>query len=214
MRALITGVSGFVGRHLVELCRRRGCAVVGLARRPCDESLSELLDDYVAADLLEPGAAVQAVADAQPEWIFHLAGDASVGASWDHPKATLDNNLTASLNLLEAVRREAPRARVLVACSGETYGPVPAERLPVTEAEPLRPQNPYAVSKAAVDLLAGFYADARGLDIVRTRPFNHCGPGQSDAFVVAAFARQIAEAVRPVFAVYAVAAGHGALLPE
>jgi GDP-4-dehydro-6-deoxy-D-mannose reductase len=85
---------------------------------------------------------------------------------------------------------------VLAAGSGEQYGPVPEERLPVSEDEPFRPQNPYAVSKAAADLLAGFYADAHGLRVVRTRAFNHAGPGQSDAYVVSAFARQIADAER------------------
>jgi GDP-4-dehydro-6-deoxy-D-mannose reductase len=79
-----------------------------------------------------------------------------------------------------------------VAGSGEVYGP-PAE-LPVTEWAPLRPQNPYAVSKAAVDLLARFYADAHRLRVLCTRSFNHAGPGQSDAYVVSAFARQIAAA--------------------
>jgi GDP-4-dehydro-6-deoxy-D-mannose reductase len=85
---------------------------------------------------------------------------------------------------------------VLAAGSGEQYGPVAEDRLPVGEDEPFRPQNPYAVSKASADLLAGFYADAHGLRVVRTRAFNHAGPGQSDAYVVAAFARQIAEAER------------------
>ena len=94
------------------------------------------------------------------------------------------------------MRDEAPEAVVVAVGSGETYGPVPEERLPVVESEPLRPQNPYAVSKAAADLLAGFYADAHGLKVVRPRPFNHVGPAQTDAYVVAAFARQIAAAER------------------
>jgi GDP-4-dehydro-6-deoxy-D-mannose reductase len=94
------------------------------------------------------------------------------------------------------VRSSAPEAVVVVAGSGEQYGPVPEERLPVTEDEPLRPQNPYAVSKAATDLLAGFYADAHGLRVVRTRAFNHAGPAQSEIYVVSAFAKQIAEAER------------------
>jgi GDP-4-dehydro-6-deoxy-D-mannose reductase len=194
MRVLVTGVSGFVGRHLVDLTRRNGAELVGLARRRCPEDLEGLLDGYVAADLLDADAVSRVIAETQPNRIFHLAGEASVGVSWREPQATLENNFTASLNLLEAVRTQSSEARVLVACSGEAYGPVPPERLPVTEAEPLRPQNPYAVSKAAADLLAGFYADARGVDVVRTRAFNHCGPGQSDSFVVAAFARQIAAA--------------------
>jgi GDP-4-dehydro-6-deoxy-D-mannose reductase len=81
-----------------------------------------------------------------------------------------------------------------VACSGAEYGPIGPGSLPVTEEHPLRPQSPYAASKAAVDLLAGFYADAFGLKVVRTRAFNHAGPGQTDDYVVSTFARQIAVA--------------------
>ena len=95
-----------------------------------------------------------------------------------------------TLNLLEAVRAEAPDAVVVAVSSGEVYGP-PAT-LPVDEAAPLRPQNPYAVSKAAGDLLAGFYADAHGLRVVRPRPFNHAGPGQPPIYALASFARQVA----------------------
>ena len=95
-------------------------------------------------------------------------------------------------NLLEAVRHEAPAATVVLISSGEIYGP-PA-RLPVDEDAPLRPQNPYAVSKAAVDLLGGQYADATALRVVRLRPFNHAGPGQGDDYVVGTLTRQVAEA--------------------
>jgi GDP-4-dehydro-6-deoxy-D-mannose reductase len=104
----------------------------------------------------------------------------------------VEHNVSTTLNVLEAVRAEAPEALVLVACSGEEYGP--PEDLPVREDHPLRPQNPYAASKAMSDVLAGFHADAYGLNVVRTRAFNHAGPRQSDTYVVASFARQIAEA--------------------
>jgi GDP-4-dehydro-6-deoxy-D-mannose reductase len=182
VRALITGATGFVGRHLADELERSGAFVVGPAREELD--------------LLDAAATRSAVAQARPDAVFHLAALASVRESWDDPAGTLDNNVRATLNLLEAVREEAPDATVLVAGSGEQYGPVPEERLPVSEDEPLRPQNPYAVSKAAADLLAGFYADAQGVCVVRTRAFNHAGPGQSDSYVVAAFARQIAAAER------------------
>jgi GDP-4-dehydro-6-deoxy-D-mannose reductase len=90
------------------------------------------------------------------------------------------------------VTAEAPEATVLVTSSGEVYGP--PERLPVTEDAPLRPQNPYAVSKAACDLLAGQYADAFDMHIVRTRAFNHAGPGQGAEYVIGTLTRQVAEA--------------------
>jgi GDP-4-dehydro-6-deoxy-D-mannose reductase len=182
MRALITGAVGFVGGHLTDRLAADGAEVTGPSR---DE-----------LDLLDADATRRAVADLQPDAVFHLAALASVGDSWQAPAETFDNNTRATLNLLEAVRAEAPGAVVLHAGSGEQYGPVREERLPVTEDEPPRPQNPYAVSKAAADLLAGFYADAHGLRVIRTRAFNHAGPGQSDGYVVSAFARQIADAER------------------
>jgi GDP-4-dehydro-6-deoxy-D-mannose reductase len=95
-----------------------------------------------------------------------------------------------TLNLLEAIRSEAPEAVVVTVSSGEVYGP--PESLPLDERAPLRPQNPYAVSKAATDLLAGFYADAYGLRVVRPRAFNHAGPGQPAIYALASFTRQVA----------------------
>jgi len=143
-------------------------------------------------DLRDAAAARRAIADARPDVIHHLAGRAHVGRSWSDPAGTLHDNVTMTLNVLEAVRAEAPEAAVVVVASGEVYGP-PA-RLPVDESAPLRPQNPYAVSKASADLLAGFYADAHGLRVIRARSFNHAGPGQEPTYAIASFARQVARA--------------------
>ncbi|HYP48732.1 MAG TPA: GDP-mannose 4,6-dehydratase, partial [Thermoleophilaceae bacterium] len=132
------------------------------------------------------------VAELRPAAVFHLAALASVGRSWRDPAESLNQNIAMTLHLLEAVRCEAPEATTLVAGSGEVYGK--PERLPMDEDAPLRPQNPYAVSKAACDLLAGQYADAYGLPVLRTRAFNHAGPGQSEAYVIGTICRQVAEA--------------------
>lgn len=171
---LVTGGSGFAGPHLL--------ALLGEAVAP---RRSEL-------DLLDGDAVEGLVRSAQPGAVFHLAARASVRRSWEAPGETLRANLDMTLNVLEAVRRSAPEAAVLLVGSGEIYGA--PERLPVTEDAPLRPQNPYAVSKAACDLLGGQYADAHGLRVVRTRSFNHAGPGQSDEYVVGTLTRQVAEA--------------------
>jgi GDP-4-dehydro-6-deoxy-D-mannose reductase len=175
---LVTGGAGFAGRHLVALLQARGHDVSAPAHGDLD-----LLDS----------AAVRAFVRARrPRTIFHLAALASVGRSWEDPAATIDANVRMTLNVLEAVRAEAPDTAVVPAGSGEVYGP-PA-RLPVDEDAPLRPQNPYAVSKAACDLLGGQYADAHGLRVIRTRAFNHAGPGQSDEYVIGTIARQVAAA--------------------
>jgi GDP-4-dehydro-6-deoxy-D-mannose reductase len=145
------------------------------------------------ADVRDPAAVTAAVRDAAPEVVYHLGGEASVARSWERPAEALEVNLVGTLNLLEALRLEAPEARALVVGSGEMYGP--PERLPVDENAPLRPRSPYAVSKAAADLLAGMYADAHGLQAVRVRAFNHAGPGQSIAYVAASLTRQVAAGV-------------------
>jgi GDP-4-dehydro-6-deoxy-D-mannose reductase len=172
--AFVTGGAGFAGRHLL--------ALLPDAIAP---SRAEL-------DLLDAAAVRAAVREAAPAVVFHLAALASVRRSWAAPAETLTQNAAMTANLLEAVRLEAPWATVVLVGSGEVYGP-PAV-LPVDEESPLRPQNPYAVSKAACDLLAAQYADAFGMRVVRMRAFNHAGPGQSDEYVVGTLTRQVAEA--------------------
>jgi GDP-4-dehydro-6-deoxy-D-mannose reductase len=183
VRALITGAGGFAGRHLAAACQAAGDDVTAVSRS-------------TGVDLLDAGAARAAVASAAPDVVYHLAARAHVGESWGDPAGFLAANITLTLNVLEAVRAEAPGATVLAVASGELYGP--PESLPVTEDAPLRPQNPYAVSKASADLLAGFYADAHGLRVIRARPFNHAGPGQEPTYAIASFARQRAAGRRIV----------------
>lgn len=145
-------------------------------------------------ELLDAEAVRAAVRQASPSAVFHLAALASVPESWSDPRRTLLENVETTLNVLEAVKEEAPSAVVVVAGSGEVYG-VPSS-LPVEESAPLSPQNPYAVSKAACDVLAAQYADAHGLRVIRTRSFNQAGPGQSDLYVLGTLTRQVAEAER------------------
>jgi GDP-4-dehydro-6-deoxy-D-mannose reductase len=162
---------------LTAACEAAGDEVTGLSRAACD--------------LLDAAAVRAAVAAAGPDVVYHLAARAHVGASWRDPAGTVRDNVAMALNLLEAVRAEAPGATVVAVASGEVYGT--PEELPIGEGAPLRPQNPYAVSKASADLLAGFYADAHGLRVVRARAFNHAGPGQADTYAISSFARQVAE---------------------
>jgi GDP-4-dehydro-6-deoxy-D-mannose reductase len=147
---------------------------------------------WIVADLADAHAARQVVASAAPDHVFHLAGQAFVPPSWDDRGATVRDNVLTTLNLLEGIREEAAEARVVVVSSGEIYGP--PVRLPVDEDAPLRPQNPYAVSKAAADLVAGFYSDGHGLAVIRARAFNNAGPGQSPDYALASFTRQLARA--------------------
>jgi GDP-4-dehydro-6-deoxy-D-mannose reductase len=181
-RVLITGASGFAGGHLARACAAAGEDVTDLSR-----------SSGLRVDLLDAGAVRAAVREAAPDVVHHLAARAHVGESWRMPEAYVRDNTAMTFHLLDAVREEAPDAAVVVAASSELYGP-PAQ-LPVDEAAPLRPQNPYAVSKAGADLLAGFFADAHGLRVVRARAFNHAGPGQEPIYAIASFARQVAAGI-------------------
>jgi GDP-4-dehydro-6-deoxy-D-mannose reductase len=177
--AFVTGGGGFAGRHLVELLSG------GDGPAPHAPRSAEL-------DLRDGPAVGARIAELQPAAIYHLAAFSSPSRSWERPHEALLTNVEMTLNLLEAVRREAPEATVVLVGSGQVYGE--PERLPVGEDAPLAPGNPYAVSKATCDMLARQYADAHGLRIVRMRPFNHAGPGQVDEYVVSSLARQVAEA--------------------
>jgi len=144
------------------------------------------------ADLRDPQGVLALVSEKRPDYVLHLAAQSFVPTSFADPWDTLENNIRAELNLLEAVRRSGREVRFLVIGSNEEYGaPGPGE-LPQTEESALRPNNPYAVSKVAQDFLGLQYHLAYGVPVVRVRPFNHTGPGQSPRFVVPAFASQIA----------------------
>jgi GDP-4-dehydro-6-deoxy-D-mannose reductase len=194
MRLLITGINGFVGGHLAE--HLLDCAagdVWGLARQP-SLALPELRGrvQFVAADLGDLDQAVAALASVRPDAIFHLAGQSNVPRSFAEPAQTLTTNVLAQLNLFQAALRLKQNPLFLVVCSNEIYGRVTPGDLPIDEDAPLRPVSPYAVSKAAQDLLAYQYYISHKLRTIRLRPFNHIGPRQAEQFVASAFAAQIA----------------------
>ena len=193
MRLLITGATGFAGRHLTSYCAARGHEVHALVR-PGREGAADPRATVHAADLRDPAALARLLGDLEPDAVAHLAGASSVGSSFADPLGTWDVNLGGTLALLEALREAAPEARALVVSSGEIHGRVPLEDLPVGPDTPLRPLSPYGASKAAADLAAGQYRAAYGLPALRVRAFNHVGPGQDPRFVLPSVARQIAQA--------------------
>lgn len=195
-RILITGCTGFVGGYLVEQCRIRypQAKLFGLSEHPTFHTTTPGMSDVklLVADITQPEAICQVVAQSQPDLIIHLAAQSSVSASWTDPFGTLKVNAGGTIHLLEALRSERLTPRIVLVGSGEQYGMVRPEDNPIREECPLRPANPYAVSKAVQDLYGYQYFVAYGLPILRARPFNHFGPRQTSAFVVANFARQIA----------------------
>lgn len=190
MRTLITGASGFVGRHAVPRFLAAGDAVLGLGLDPENGASPPPGASWERLDILDAPALAARVADFQPERVLHLAGQSAQGHALADPAPSLRVNVLGTAHLLEALRRGAPTARLLVASSGEVYGnPGPA---PVAEEAPVAPVNPYGASKAAMEVLVGQAARAWGARAVIARSFPHVGPGQRPDFALPAFARQVA----------------------
>jgi GDP-4-dehydro-6-deoxy-D-mannose reductase len=198
MRVLITGLTGMAGSHLAEYLLDQGNVEVhGTLRwRSNREYIASIENDVILheCELRDPYAVLRLLQEVAPERIYHLASQSNVAASWNSPRATLTNNITAQLNIFEAVRHlDLMDTRIHVAGSSEEYGLVYEEELPVKELNPFRPLSPYAVSKVTQDTLAYQYYMSYGLRVVRTRAFNHTGPRRGDVFVTSNFAKQIVE---------------------
>jgi GDP-4-dehydro-6-deoxy-D-mannose reductase len=191
MRVLITGASGFAGTWLCRQCAEAGDEVVALSRRGI---VPEGCGRGVAVDMRDGDAVRGAVRAAAPELVYHLASLTSVGRSWEAPADTLGDNDAITVGMLEALRHLAGGAPVVWVSSCEVYGN--PQVLPASEDLAPRPANPYAVSKAAGEMLADVYAEAYGLEIVRARPFSHSGPGQLPIFLLSSLASQAAEGRR------------------
>lgn len=184
---LVTGSTGFVGRHVVALLNASGARVHGLGN---EAPKGAALEAWHTADLGDAPALAAAVAAAAPEFVVHLAAQASPARSFKQPVETFRVNTLGTWQLLQAVRTGSPRARVLVVGTADVYGPQP-EGTRVAEDAPFRPVSPYALSKAAADMFAEL-AERDGVDVVRTRSFAHTGPGQDVQFAVPSWAHQIA----------------------
>ncbi|HLZ24984.1 MAG TPA: GDP-mannose 4,6-dehydratase [Ktedonobacterales bacterium] len=197
-RILITGFSGFVGGYLVALCQNRypDAQLFGLTQRldaPSIEAAATARTIVpLVADMVQVRQVREAIAQSRPDLVFHLAAQASVAASWGDPLETLAINAGGAVHLFEALRAEHLVPRIVLVGSGEQYGLIRPDENPIREECLPRPASPYAVSKVTQDLYGYQYFVAYGLPILRVRPFNHFGPYQSEAFVVASFARQIA----------------------
>jgi len=196
-RVLITGVTGFVGSYLAEYCLEKGCLVFGTGRRRSPlATIQALLPNkefkLIEMELEDTRSIHSAIEESRPDMIFHLAAQSFVPASFESPYYTLQVNILGTLALLESVRHWSHDAlpKIQFAGSSEEYGLLSKEECPITEAQPLRPLSPYAVSKVACDLLAWQYFRAYGMHIVRTRAFNHEGARRGKEFVTSNFAQQ------------------------
>ena len=183
MKVLVTGATGFVGRHLVAHLEAQGDDVISTDRASG------------GPDITNAQAVHQYMVHNEPEIIYHLAGQSDVHRSWGNPVESYRANVEGVANVLAAARGAGVR-RVVAVLSADAYGRVEPEDLPIDEDTPFLPLSPYAASKAAAEYVCIQANLGTGLDVVRARPFTHIGPGQSPRFVAAALASRIAEAER------------------
>lgn len=176
MTVLVTGHSGFVGQHFSQ--RTASCA---------------LNRNGEAVDLRDRDALTEVIGEINPTQVLHLGALSYVPDSFAYPEQTFAVNFTGTLNLLTALKRNNFSGRVLYIGSGDMYGHVEADCLAVRESQPLKPRNPYAVSKVAAEALCFQWSQTESFDIVMARPFNHIGPGQGEQFAISDFARQLTQ---------------------
>jgi GDP-4-dehydro-6-deoxy-D-mannose reductase len=193
MRSLITGISGFAGGHLAAALLERDAEVAGI-----DTAVGQRLETFrnrltfTMGDIRDADAVRNAVKKLQPQVIFHLAAITNVGRAWTKRRETLEVNVVGTSAVLEVAAELDPKPTVVLASTGEVYGPPPPDSRPLNEDAPTHPQSPYAVSKMCAELLARQAWESEGVPTVILRMFNYTGPWQSPAFVCSDFARQVA----------------------
>lgn len=191
-KILITGGTGFAGSHLVECLLEQGEQEIHVTSMGSHHGFVHQLlhpSKIHALDLTDQQATAELLERVKPDQIYHLASIARSGSSFIEAREILTNNSLLQINLLESVRDVVPSARVLCVSSADCYD---ASETALAESDPVKPSNPYAVSKYTQELLADAYSKAFGLKIIKVRPFNHIGERQTPAFAIPAFAQQIA----------------------
>src|SRR4030042_4697630 len=180
MKILITGITGFAGSHLAEyLLGQGGHEIYGTIKWRSDRcNIIDIMDKVrlIECDTNDAFSVMNLIEEIKPDQIFHLAAQSFVHFSWQAPRVTMDTNIIGQLNVLEAIRKFKPDARIQIAGSSEEYGMVNPDEVPIKETNPLRPLSPYAVSKVAQDMMGYQYYQSYKLNVVRTRAFNHEGP--------------------------------------
>ena len=191
MRAMVTGINGFVGNYLIQELQEKGYLVSGIGIGPYEHPGVQ----YKEVNIMDRVELAEAMEELNPDCVFHLAGIASVSNSWRDPKTSIEVNVIGTINLLEALKGRTVQSIVYIG-SSEIYGPGRHVGEKFSETTSPNPQNPYATSKYAAERIALQLGQAFKLPVILTRPFNHIGVGQNQGFVVPDFSRQIIEASR------------------
>jgi GDP-mannose 4,6-dehydratase len=202
MRVFITGLTGMVGSHLVDyLLEHTDWDIYGLCRWNDDfDNINHIIPlinkkervHLIYGDLNDYASLQEAVSLSKPDYVFHLAAQSYPKTSFTAPLDTLQTNIIGTANLLEALRKTNLDPVIHVCASSEVFGRVKKEDLPINEEVTFHPASPYAISKAATDLIGRFYGEAYGMKVMTTRMFTHTGPRRGDVFAESTFAKQIA----------------------
>jgi GDPmannose 4,6-dehydratase len=201
-KALITGITGMVGSHLLDfLIKNTNWEIYGILRwRSSLNNISQHLESInkkkrikiLYADIRDTLAVQSAFQEAKPDYVFHLAAQSYPKTSFSSPLDTLETNIQGTVRILDAVRKYCLNARVHICSSSEIFGRVSKENLPINENCNFHPASPYAISKAGTDLVGRYYAEAYKMKVMTTRMFTHTGPRRGDVFAESSFAKQIA----------------------
>jgi len=186
--ALIFGVCGFVGRYLTGELKKNGYQVHG--SDVIENENASFCETFTICDLLNAEAVKSVINTVKPTHIINLAAISSVGLSWNIPQTTVSVNVNGGLNILEAVNEIAPNARILFIGSSEEY--VVSDK-PINEDTSLNANNPYGISKLAIERFSEIYRKRYGLKVFHVRAFNHTGIGQKDTFVIPSWCMQAAK---------------------
>ena len=201
-RALITGITGMVGSHLLDyLIEHTDWEIHGMLRwRSPLHNISGHLDKINQgqriklhyADLRDAISVQHCVKSARPDFVFHLAAQSYPQTSFTAPLDTFSTNIQGTEHVLGALRTYAPEAVIHICASSEVFGRVPRDKLPIQEDCTFHPASPYAISKVGTDLIGRYYAEAYQMCVMTTRMFTHTGPRRGDVFAESTFAKQIA----------------------
>lgn len=197
-KILITGITGFVGSHMADYLLEKNVDIYGLKRWNLSNmrNIAHLLDNdritLLDCDITDPIGVRKIIEQIKPDKIFHFAAESFVSVSWDHPSHYMDVNFKGTVNFLDAIRQVGINPRFHIAGSGEEYGEIYKDELPINDKTVLRPMNPYAVTKIAQDLIGFVYYKSYDLNVIRTRAFNHEGPRRDKVFGIPWYAYQIA----------------------
>lgn len=191
-KALIIGAAGFVGGYLARYLYKDCQMEVYVTKLPQEqiENNNAIIYDL---NILDKEEIVSLLFEVRPDYIFHLAAQSSVGTAWRNPGLTIDINIKGSVNVMDAIRELYYKPRLLLIGSGEEYGHIKEDEIPISEDTMIRPGNIYAATKVCQNMIGNIYAQAYDMQVMMVRAFNHIGPTQASIFVVSDFCRQVAE---------------------